>query len=56
MNDQDNPYTSDFDNPVYVAHRLLRLFVFSMFFIVFWKKLFSKKTKKDREINDFMQH
>ena len=56
MNDQENPYASDYDNPVYVANRLLRLFVFSMFFTIFWKTLFSKRAKKEREINEYMQH
>ena len=50
MNDQNNPFTSDFDNPVYVIRRLLRLFAITFFFMIFWKTIFSKKDKREREL------
>ncbi len=56
MNSKNNPYTSDYDNPVYVARLLLRFSLFSIFFIVFWKTFFSKRVKKEREMHECMQH
>ena len=56
MNSKNNPYTSDYDDPVYVARLLLRLSLFSMFFMVFWKTLFSKRVKKEHEMHEYMQN
>ena len=53
MDDKDNPFTSDFDNPIYVASKLLRLFAISYSIYFFWKILFKKKESKPCE---YTQH
>lgn len=53
MYDKDNPFTSDFDNPLYVAGKLLRLFAISFSFYILLKILFKKKESKPCE---YMKH